>query len=165
MAIVYLDSALSYSGVATTTITGLSHLEGKTVYALADGLSVGPFIVSSGQITLNTAASNVVVGLKYKTTIKLLEPDFQTETGTTYGQPKEVHKATAYFIDTGSGVQIGTASDEMKGIPDLGFGLTTCETSVLISDGDKTGQVIVEQEAALPMYLAAVYYDISPGDE
>ena len=33
----FVDSGLSYSGVAATTMTGLGHLEGETVSILADG--------------------------------------------------------------------------------------------------------------------------------
>lgn len=66
------DSFKIYSGASTTTITGLSHLEGENVCVWADGADVGTtssrtqtYTVSSGQITLATAATNVVVGLPY----------------------------------------------------------------------------------------------------
>jgi hypothetical protein len=48
----FLDSALSYSGAAATTISGLNHLEGQTVHILADGATHPTKIVSSGSITL-----------------------------------------------------------------------------------------------------------------
>lgn len=69
------DAFSIYSGSATTAITGLSHLEGQNVVVWADGVDVGTnesttpwtqtYTVSGGQITLATAASNVVVGLGY----------------------------------------------------------------------------------------------------
>lgn len=66
------DAFITYTGAATTTITGLSHLEGESVVVWADGADVGTksdytqtYTVSGGQITLATAASNVVVGLPY----------------------------------------------------------------------------------------------------
>lgn len=66
------DSFLIYSGAATTSITGLSHLEGESVVVWADGADVGTdssyaqtYTVASGAITLATAASNVVVGMPY----------------------------------------------------------------------------------------------------
>jgi hypothetical protein len=46
----YLDCAKRYSGTATTTITGLAHLEGKTVGVLADGAVQPDAVVASGQI-------------------------------------------------------------------------------------------------------------------
>ncbi len=74
------DSYVTYSGTASTTITGLTHLEGKDVVVWADGADVGTddstlpwtqrYTVSGGQITLSTAASNVVVGLGYTAQFK-----------------------------------------------------------------------------------------------
>ncbi len=67
-----VDSHVVYSGAATTSITGLTHLNGKDVVVWADGDSVNDengdpevFTVSGGSITLSTAASDVVVGLAY----------------------------------------------------------------------------------------------------
>ena len=69
------DAYVTYTGSAITVITGLSHLEGEQVVVWADGADVGTddstttwtqlYTVSGGQITLATAASNVVVGLGY----------------------------------------------------------------------------------------------------
>jgi len=67
------DSFKTYTGTATTTITGLSHLEGEEVVVWADGADVGTdsdwtllYTVTGGQITLATAASSVMVGLPYE---------------------------------------------------------------------------------------------------
>lgn len=69
------DAFVLYSGTPETVITGLDHLEGEAVVVWADGQDVGTdetttpwsqtYTVSGGQITLATAASNVVVGLGY----------------------------------------------------------------------------------------------------
>lgn len=66
------DSHVIYSGAATTTITGLSHLEAKSVVVWADGVcprntdkTPKTYTVSGGSITLDTAASYVVAGLAY----------------------------------------------------------------------------------------------------
>jgi len=65
------DSFVTYSGAATTSITGLTNLEAKAVVVWADGDAlVGTFTVSGGAITLATAASNVVVGLAYTAQFK-----------------------------------------------------------------------------------------------
>lgn len=62
---VFMDSAKEYDSTPTTTITGLSHLEGRTVAVLADGVKQSQKTVSSGQITLDSTASHVWVGLPY----------------------------------------------------------------------------------------------------
>lgn len=60
----HLDSFKAYTSPGTT-ITGLSHLNGKTVYVWADGQDRGSFTVSSGSITVPTAWTDVVVGLRH----------------------------------------------------------------------------------------------------
>ncbi len=61
-----LRSAVEYSGVSTTSITGLGHLEGESVYAWTGGYQQGPFTVASGEITLTYAATYAIVGLLYE---------------------------------------------------------------------------------------------------
>ncbi len=48
----FLDSQLAYSGSATTTISGLDHLEGQVVSVLANGATHPDRTVSGGSITL-----------------------------------------------------------------------------------------------------------------
>ncbi|MHB0965500.1 MAG: phage tail protein [Bellilinea sp.] len=60
------DSYITYSGAATTTLTGLTHLEGATVVVWGNGKDLGTKVVSSGQITgLSEAVTTAVVGLGY----------------------------------------------------------------------------------------------------
>ncbi len=61
---VFFDSAKSYTIAAGNTVTGLSHLEGRTVGVLADGTSRGTYVVAAGAVTFTgAAATTVVVGL------------------------------------------------------------------------------------------------------
>lgn len=72
---VFLDSSLTYSGSATGTVTGLNHLIGRTVYALADGIVYRNLTVSAaGGITLpgGVTATKITVGLPYTATLTTL---------------------------------------------------------------------------------------------
>lgn len=69
-----------------STISGLSHLEGKTVQIKTDGASHPNKIVSSGSITLEQPAGEVVVGLPYTTTIKTLNKQYDIGAGPMQGQ-------------------------------------------------------------------------------
>jgi hypothetical protein len=71
----YVDSGLTYDGVAVSTIGGLSHLEGQSVLALADGVPLGPFTVSGGQVALGLSASVVHVGLAITADLETLDVD------------------------------------------------------------------------------------------
>lgn len=79
---------------ASPIVTGLSHLEGESVVAWADGIGVmntagdepATFVVSSGQITLPFAASTGVIGLGYTA---------QWKSTKLARQPSEIYSALA----------------------------------------------------------------------
>jgi hypothetical protein len=74
----FVDAGVTYSGAPATTITGLSHLNGKTVSVFGDGALVpGTFVVSAGAITLPAAKSVVHVGLPITAELELLDLDVQ----------------------------------------------------------------------------------------
>lgn len=85
---IYLDCAATYDSTATSTITGLWHLEGETVYALADGAQQGPFTVTNGTITLTTPASKVHVGLRYQMTLETTDLEAGARAGTAKSRMK-----------------------------------------------------------------------------
>jgi hypothetical protein len=69
-----LDCHKTYA--SGTTLTGLSHLEGKTVYAWGSNKNLGTYTVTGGEITLSQSATNIVVGLGYTAqykTVKLFQ--------------------------------------------------------------------------------------------
>lgn len=65
---VFSDAAHIYAGASTSTLTGLWHLEGKTVNVLANG-AASRKTVANGSITLDEAATYVIVGLPYTSRI------------------------------------------------------------------------------------------------
>lgn len=69
-----------------TTLSGLDHLEGKSVAIRADGAVQPAKTVSSGSITLDTPAGEVVVGLPYTWTCELVGLEFEGPQGSHQGQ-------------------------------------------------------------------------------
>ena len=60
------DSFINYSGVATTTVTGLSHLEGEEVVVWGNGKDLGTKTVVGGQVdTLPEPVTTATIGLSY----------------------------------------------------------------------------------------------------
>lgn len=71
----YLDSALTYNTPGQTVLTGLDHLEGKTVRVRADDFWQASKVVTGGQITLDDAiVANCQVGLDYTPLAETLPP-------------------------------------------------------------------------------------------
>jgi len=58
------DSHVQYASTSTT-ISGLTHLEGKTVGVWGSGADQGSYTVSGGSITVPAAYTDVTVGLRY----------------------------------------------------------------------------------------------------
>lgn len=69
-----------------STVSGIHHLEGKTVQVKVDGAKHASKTVSSGSITLDAAAGEIVLGLPYTTTMKTLAADFDIGLGSMLGQ-------------------------------------------------------------------------------
>lgn len=97
----FVDCGITYNGVATTTISGLDHLNGESVVALADGSYVSPKTVSGGQITLPVAATVVHVGKAYTGTIQTMRPVVSLRNGTTQGKVKKVNGGNIMVYQSG----------------------------------------------------------------
>lgn len=69
-----VDSGLVYDGSATTTLTGLDHLEGKEVVILGDGSNMGTATVQSGEITTPEEVERAEVGLAFTPRLVTLRP-------------------------------------------------------------------------------------------
>lgn len=112
----FVDCGATYSGAATTTVSGLTWLAGQTVSVLADG-SVHPNCVVSGAgaITLQRSATKVQIGLGYSSTGKTLRIEAGGADGPAQGKLKRIHRAIfRFFQSVGLNVQAtnGTAYPE-----------------------------------------------------
>ena len=131
----YVDSGLGYSGTATTTITGLAHLEGETVSVLADGAVHPARIVSGGQITLQAAATKVQAGLKYIHTMESLRLEAGAAIGTATGQTKRVSGVTLVLLDS-MNARVGPATSTLDTVPFRSVG-DQMDTAVPLFTGEK----------------------------
>lgn len=92
----FVDCGLTYSGAAATEISGLDHLEGEEVVALADGNVVRGLTVTAGKVILANAATKVHVGLPYEAALQTLNLDLgQVQgLGTVQGRMKSISEVT-----------------------------------------------------------------------
>lgn len=97
----YVDFGLTYSGVATDTITGLYHLKGCTVDILADGSTHDQKVVdSNGTITLDREASIVQVGLPCPARLRTMRLDAGSALGTAQGKTKRITRILLRMLKT-----------------------------------------------------------------
>lgn len=101
-------------GPGKATWTGLGHLEGKTVQALADGVYQGTFTVVGGSVTLPRNANAVEFGLGYTPLMTLLNPEVGSPQGTSQGAAISIGEVIVRVLDTVSVVINGQAKDFRK---------------------------------------------------
>lgn len=128
------DAHVVYTG-GTTTVTGLSHLEGASVVAWgwdddgeqgsdcgtgmnAAGTAITTLTVSGGQITIPTAFDNVCVGLPYTAQFKSAKLAYGAQMGTALNQRKKINRIGLILGDTHyQGLQFGQSFTRMDNLP------------------------------------------------
>ncbi|MBP5144093.1 hypothetical protein HUT00_36485, partial [Pseudomonas chlororaphis] len=169
------DAHVVYQGVATTVITGLSHLEGKTVVVWADGRDAGTATVSGGQVTLATAASNVVVGLGYRARFKSSKLAYASALGTALLQRKRISQIGFALADTHKqGIRYGqdyTTMDDLPAIEDYElvgnevWDTYDKETIEFPGSWDTDSRVCLEANAPRPATVLGMAFVIETNDK
>ncbi len=137
------DAFITYEGAATVTITGLDHLEGEDVVVWAAGADVGTatstasswtftYTVSSGQITLAEAATDVTVGLPYRARWQSSKMALANAFGTPLTKRKRIPNFGIILADThAQGLLIGRDFTNMDNLPQIRDGAPEDLTSVV----------------------------------
>jgi len=162
---IYGDCALTYNGVATTSITGLTHLLGETVSVLADGASHPDKLVSAtGTITLDRSASVVQVAQGYNSDWQLLRQDVGAADGTAQGKTQRPHRVIFRFDDTGP-IKVGPTFNEsgLGKLTDIPLRKSTDPTGapVPLLSGDKA--VEWEADYTSDTYICGRWDSMLPG--
>ena len=161
----FVDSGLSYSGSATTTLSGLYHLEGETLQVLGNGATHPDETVSSGGITLDYSSTTAAVGYGYDSTMQTLRIESGSVDGTSQGKPKRIHAITLRFYET-VGAEVGNDSGEIDRIffrdssmaMDTAVPLFTGDKDIEFDGGfDDDDRVYIKQGQPLPMTVLAFY--------
>ena len=157
-----VDSGLTYDGAATTTISGLDHLEGETVDVLADGV-VGSYTVSSGSITLSSAASLVHIGMPYNSDLQTMYVDIPLETGSSMFIKKRI--PTVHFrLRDSAGGKYGKDTSS----------LVSLQSSTPLYSGDlvnksvnmgwtRNASIYIRQDEPLPLTIDTMVMEVEVG--
>ncbi|MBA4358776.1 MAG: hypothetical protein C0405_13745, partial [Desulfovibrio sp.] len=167
----FVDSGLTYRGAPVTEVSGLEHLEGKSVQVLADGSVLAPRVVADGKITLDRTASLVHVGLQYISDIEPMPLDIPVQSGTTKVVPKKVTACTVRVLHTvGGKVAAGIKADRIfenivqeadEIVPGEAPRLFSGNRRVPLSSGSELDAVVcIRQDEPLPLTVIAVYPEV-----
>ncbi|MCU0950799.1 MAG: hypothetical protein MUC68_06970 [Burkholderiaceae bacterium] len=156
------------SGTPFTVVSGLLHLNGKTVDVLADGVVQPPAVVSGGQITLARPATSAEVGLNYVSEWETLPLEVSAPLGSAIGANISVHKAFVRLLDT-VGIRV---NDQTVAFRELGPALLdrpvprfTGDKEISTSGWQKSGGAIrVEQRQPYPATVLAIAKKVTVND-
>lgn len=161
----FVDSGLPYTGSATTSFSGLYHLEGETVQVLTNGATHPDETVSSGSIALDYSSTTAAVGYGYNSNMQTLRIESGASDGTSQGKPKRIHQITARFYET-VGAEIGNDSGEIDRIyfrdssmpMDEAVPLFTGDKDIEFSGGfNDDDRVYIKQGQPLPLTVLAFF--------
>jgi hypothetical protein len=161
----FVDSGLVYSGSATTTLSGLYHLEGENLSILANGATHADKTVSGGGVTLDFSATSGAVGFGYTSEMQTMRLESGSQDGTSQGKPKRIHDITVRFYET-VGAEVGSDSASADRIffrdssmnMDEAVPLFTGDKEIEFEGGFVDGdRIYVRQSQPLPMTVLALY--------
>ena len=157
-------------GIARDVLTGLSHLNGRSVGVLSDGFVQADKTVSGGSITLDEHGVQVHVGLRYVSDLETLEINVPGG-ATTRMQNKLIRRVGVIVQDTRS-VRAGPDFDNLDewepriaeptiAPPDLQNG---CLQVWIPASWVEKGRVCIRQADPLPMSVLGIIPDVTMGD-
>jgi hypothetical protein len=173
----YLDPNINVdSGItgtvstATTSVSGLSHLEGETVKIVINDAVFPDATVASGSISITVPSgwSNVAiqVGLGYTSTLKTMRVEAGSQAGKAQGLRKRWNEVMVRLLDT-TGVKINgdqlpfrTSSTPMGS----GIGLFTGDKRVTNLGWDRDGIIEIKQEQPLPLTVLGIHGTLTVSD-
>ena len=163
-------------GVATTvwawardSVSGLSHIEGKTVSILADGAVMPQEVVSSGSITIDRPATMIHVGLPYDSDLQTMPISLNID-GAGQGRYKNINHAWLRVYRS-SGIFVGPSTDkltEVKQRTTEPYGtppsLKTDEVDVQLTPSwASSGQIYIRQSDPLPLSVIGLTLEVVLG--
>lgn len=154
--------------------SGLDHLEGRAVKVVADGAVCPDAIVSGGEITLDSPASAVQVGLGYTHIVEPLPPSGNETPNAGHGGKVRLVSLTLRLKDT-----VAVRLDTGRGFVDLPFkrfGPAVLDAPLPTFIGDKTVRALgwrpggttplwrIEQDTPLPFTLLSVMAEVTANE-
>lgn len=170
----FVDCGLTYTGAAATTISGLAHLEGKTVNILGNGAVMAPQVVTGGQVVLEQAVTKAHIGLPLTCQLRTLPMTIEQLSAFGQGRVKNVNKTflrvyKSSIVKAGPSItqlrEYGQRTNEPYDSPpaligneegvDIEIPLTPAWTGA--------GQIVVSHSEPLPLTVLSMALDVAIG--
>lgn len=166
--LIYADAAVRLeSETPVATVSGLDHLNGRTVVVLGDGAQFADATVIDGTVTLEREASTVVVGLAYSSLLQPTRREIPLRDGTSIGRKFRASRALLQLHDSLGGevadsedstfdaIRYRTVADPLDAPPPLFTG----EVEAAVESSARGGvDVTVRQTQPFPLNVGAIVW-------
>jgi hypothetical protein len=157
----FVDCGITYDSTATTTITGLDHLEAETAHVLGDGVLQTSKTVASGQITIDSA-STVQAGLPYTVQMKTMPMSLAVQGASVLGRIQRINQVIPSYYNSGD-FDIGRDTTDKETLSVSGMDTSDVDTDDRITfppGHDRFGQVFIYQQSAEPLTLLSLLVEV-----
>lgn len=151
------------------TISGLNHLEGKTVSILTDGSVHPQRVVTGGTITLQSAAGIAHIGLPYNSDMETLDLELKNANETVLDKKIAVTSLTV-VVEESRGIFAGKDKDSLyeakteRDTYEQALDSITGQVDINISNAwQGKGRVFIRQSDPLPLSVLAVIPEVTIG--
>ncbi|WP_434569161.1 hypothetical protein [Pseudomonas sp. Z3-8] len=151
------------------TISGLGHLEGKTVSILADGSVHPQRVVAGGAVVLQEAAGVAHIGLPYKSDMETLDLELKNGNETVLDKKIAVTSLTV-LVEESRGIFAGMDKNHLRphktsrGTYEQPLDELTGQAEIYIANDWKgKGRVFIRQSDPLPLSVLAVIPEVTIG--
>ena len=168
----FVDCGVRYQGTATATLTAIApHLAGATVKVWADGAEQPEVTVApDGTVALESAASDVTLGIGFKSDLTPSRPEVAASNGTTMTRVYKVSNAKLRLYRS-MGVLAGRDEASLEPVlvhdasDPLGPAFVSSDEEVLVDTGwADEWEFLIRAEGPVPMTVLAVVYNAEIGD-
>lgn len=157
--------------VVAKTVSGLSHLEGKSVEIVVDGAHHTAVTVASGAITLTSYGNKIHAGLFTNRILAPLPIIAGAQDGTAHGRIKRISEIAVHFNDT-FGCSVATDPDDTSTYEEISFGsgvnpvlFSGIKTDIEVkSDFEAEGKLYLVQTLPLPIQVNAIVVKVDTHD-
>ena len=163
----FMDQSINFDQVASTTVSGLSHLEGETIDVIGDGVLYEDLTVSSGQVTLPTAVAKGCAGLRFSSYIQTFNLEAGGAFGNAQGEKKRINELQVKFYRSYKG-KIGKDLNQLDAIQGKEFQFQSSPSTIPLEtiDIDQkvsvnisfNNSVVIGQFQSLPSNILAIVY-------
>ena len=158
-----LDCAITSDNATGTDTWAVGHLPGETVRVLADGVDMGDFVVTAGNIVLPRTAKRVLRGKMFRPVVELLTPNIPGGVGTSQGSAMSTNEFAVRVHNTLGLTINGTlvipgrayASDQLDMAPELFSGENADKGTSLLGWNKGRSDIMLSQDAPFPWHVLA----------